>query len=161
MSEESLLSKETMTAIAENDYKAFEELVWPLIDFEHADENTAPHSDNAELNKLLETFCNADAYEVNHLDILESPDPHYLCKWVDETQDPSPCPDYKDWGWTHVSGVRESYRLSNRDKDYYGHSFLIEKLYNHYGDKCIKAQRKEWLKAFFYELRAIYKKATE
>ena len=146
--------KEVAQAIYNGDFNAFKQTVLPLLNFDEADEDYAPTSANSDASILLERFCDEyAAYSFNHLDLLEAPDPYFLCEWVDETQDPSPCPDYDEWRWESISGERmNAQTLSSRDPMYDEHTALIETLYEKYGDACVKAQQEEWLKAFYDQI---------
>lgn len=126
----------------------------PLLNFDEADESTAPTSTNPDLNTLLNNFCDEEAtYEYNHLDLLEEPDPYFLCEWVDKTQDPSPCPDYDEWEWEDMGGVRNQKELAYDDPMYDERQDLIETLYDKYGDACVRAQQVSWLEAFYCNIR--------
>ena len=95
MDTEKSILKKVATAIYNGDFNAFEQTILPLLNFEDADEHTPPTTTNSGVSTLLDNFCDEDAsYDENHLDLLEAPDPYFLCEWVDKTQDPSPCPDY-------------------------------------------------------------------
>ena len=147
--------KEVARALYDDNFYAFKQTVMPLLNFDEADEAHAPTSANPDVSILLERFCDEDAaYDNNHLDLLEAPDPYFLCEWVDETQDPSPCPDYDEWHWESISGVwrMSAQTLSSRDPMYDEHTALIETLYDKYGDACVKAQQEEWLKAFYDQI---------
>ena len=146
--------KEVAQALYDDNFDAFKQTVLPLLNFDEADEVHAPTSSNPDVSILLERFCDEyAAYSFNHLDLLEAPDPYFLCEWVDETQDPSPCPDYDEWHWESISGVRmNAQTLSSRDPMYDEHAALIETLYDKYGDACVKAQQAEWLKAFYDQI---------
>ena len=112
--------KEVAQALYDDNFDAFKQTVLPLLNFDEADEVHAPTSSNPDVSILLERFCDEyAAYSFNHLDLLEAPDPYFLCEWVDETQDPSPCPDYDEWHWESISGVRmNAQTLSSRDPMY-------------------------------------------
>lgn len=158
MDTEKSILKKAAAAIYNGDFTAFEQTILPLLNFEDADENNAPTTSNPDLSMLLENFCDADAsYDENHLDLLESPDPYFLCEWVDKTQDPSPCPDYDEWEWESISGVRNAQELAYDDPMYDEHEALIEALYDKYEDACVKTQQNEWLKAFYYQIREEFK----
>ena len=147
--------KEVAQALYDDNFDAFKQTVLPLLNFDEADEVHAPTSSNPDVSILLERFCDEyAAYSFNHLDLLEAPDPYFLCEWVDETQDPSPCPDYDEWHWESISGVwrMSAQTLSSRDPMYDEHTALIETLYDKYGDACVKAQQAEWLKAFYDQI---------
>ena len=147
--------KEVAQALYDDNFAAFKQTVMPLLNFDEADEAHAPTSANPDVSILLERFCDEDAaYDNNHLDLLEAPDPYFLCEWVDETQDPSPCPDYDEWHWESISGVwrMSAQTLSSRDPMYDEHTALIETLYERYGVACVKAQQNEWLKAFYDQI---------
>lgn len=146
--------KEVAQALYDDNFDAFKQTVLPLLNFDEADEVHAPTSSNPDVSILLERFCDEyAAYSFNHLDLLEAPDPYFLCEWVDETQDPSPCPDYDEWHWESISGVRmNAQTLSSRDPMYDEHAALIETLYDKYGDACVKAQQEDWLKAFYDQI---------
>ena len=146
--------KEVARALYDDNFYAFKQTVMPLLNFDEADEVHAPTSSNPDVSILLERFCDEyAAYSFNHLDLLEAPDPYFLCEWVDETQDPSPCPDYNEWRWESISGARmNAQTLSSRDPMYDEHTALIETLYDKYGDACVKAQQEEWLKAFYDQI---------
>lgn len=152
--------KEVARALYDDNFYAFKQTVMPLLNFDEADEAHAPTSANPDVSILLERFCDEDAaYDNNHLDLLEAPDPYFLCEWVDETQDPSPCPDYDEWHWESISGVwrMSAQTLSSRDPMYDEHTALIETLYDKYGDACAKAQQDEWLKSFYCQIREEFK----
>ena len=147
--------KEVAQALYNDDFNAFKQTVMPLLNFDEADEDHAPTSSNPDVSVLLKNFCDEEAgYSYNHLDLLEAPDPYFLCEWVDETQDPSPCPDYDEWHWESISGVwrMSAQTLSSRDPMYDEHTALIETLYDKYGDACVKAQQEEWLEAFYDQI---------
>ena len=146
--------KEVARALYDDNFYAFKQTVMPLLNFDEADEVHAPTSSNPDVSILLERFCDEyAAYSFNHLDLLEAPDPYFLCEWVDETQDPSPCPDYNEWRWESISGARmNAQTLSSRDPMYDEHTALIETLYDKYGDACVKAQQEDWLKAFYDQI---------
>ena len=154
MDTEKSILKKAATAIYNGDFNAFEQTILPLLNFEDADENNAPTTSNPDLSMLLENFCDEDAsYDENHLDLLEAPDPYFLCEWVDETQVLSPCPDYDEWDWEYTSGVcRNVHTLSPYDSMYNEHAALIETLYDKYGDACVKAQQSDWIRAFYYQI---------
>lgn len=154
MDTEKSILKKVATAIYNGDFNAFEQTILPLLNFEDADEHTPPTTTNSDVSTLLDNFCDEDAsYDENHLDLLEAPDPYFLCEWVDKTQDPSPCPDYDEWEWESISGVRNAQELAYDDPMYDDHEALIEVLYDKYADACVKAQQNEWLKAFYYQIR--------
>lgn len=154
MDTEKSILKKVATAIYNGDFNAFEQTILPLLNFEDADENNAPTTSNPDLSTLLDNFCDEDAsYDENHLDLLEAPDPYFLCEWVDKTQDPSPCPDYDEWEWESIGGVRNAQELAYDDPMYDEHEALIEILYDKYADACAKAQQNEWLQAFYYQIR--------
>lgn len=155
MDTEKSILKKVATAIYNGDFNAFEQTILPLLNFEDADENNAPTSANPDVSVLLKNFCDEEAgYTYNHLNLLEAPDPYFLCEWVDETQDPSPCPDYDEWRWEGLyCSVRLSAQtLARHDPMYDEHTALIETLYDKYGDACVKAQQNEWLKAFYDQI---------
>lgn len=154
MDTEKSILKKAAAAIYNGDFTAFEQTILPLLNFEDADENNAPTTSNPDLSMLLENFCDEDAsYDENHLDLLEAPDPYFLCEWVDETQVLSPCPDYDEWDWEYTSGVcRNVHTLSPYDSMYNEHAALIETLYDKYGDACVKAQQSDWIRAFYYQI---------
>lgn len=154
MDTEKSILKKVATAIYNGDFNAFEQTILPLLNFEDADENNAPTSANPDVSVLLKNFCDKDAaYDNNHLDLLEAPDPYFLCEWVDETQVLSPCPDYDEWDWEYTSGVcRNVHTLSPYDSMYDEHAALIETLYDKYGDACVKAQQSDWIRAFYYQI---------
>lgn len=147
--------KEVAQALYNDDFNAFKQTVMPLLNFDEADELHAPTSSDPDVSVLLENFCNEKAsYSYNHLDLLEAPDPWFLCEWLDQTQDPSPCPDYAEWLWEPISALRANAQtLSSRDPMYDEHTALIETLYEKYGDACAKAQHEEWLKSFYCQIR--------
>ena len=147
--------KEVAQAIYNDDFNAFKQTVLPLLNFDEADELHAPTSVNPDLSTLLDHFCDVDAaYEYNHLNLLEAPDPWFLCEWLDQTQDPSPCPDYDEWLWKPISGVRpNAATLADYDPMFDKHAALIETLYDKYGDACVKAQQYEWLRSFYFHVR--------
>lgn len=154
MDTEKSILKKAAAAIYNSDFNAFEQTILPLLNFEDADEHTPPTTTNSDVSTLLDNFCDEDAsYDENHLDLLEAPDPYFLCEWVDKTQDPSPCPDYDEWEWESISGVRNAQELAYDDPMYDDHEALIEVLYDKYADACVKAQQNEWLKAFYYQIR--------
>ena len=146
--------KEVAQALYSGNLEAFKDIVLPLLNFDEADELHAPTSSNPDVSMLLKNFCDKDAaYDNNHLDLLEAPDPYFLCEWVDETQVLSPCPDYDEWDWEYTSGVcRNVHTLSPYDSMYDEHAALIETLYDKYGDACVKAQQEDWLKAFYDQI---------
>lgn len=155
MDTEKSILKKVATAIYNGDFNAFEQTILPLLNFEDADENNAPTSANPDVSVLLKNFCDEKAgYTYNHLNLLEAPDPYFLCEWVDKTQDPSPCPDYDEWCWEGLyCSVRLSAQtLAHHDPMYDEHTALIETLYDKYGDACVKAQQNEWLKAFYDQI---------
>lgn len=143
--------KEVAQAIYNGDFNAFKQTVMPLLNFDEADELHAPISANPDVSILLKNFCDEeDGYKYNHLDLLEAPDPYFLCEWVNDTQDPSPCPDYDEWLWERIDSMRANAQtLSFYDSMYDEHTALIETLYERYRDACVKAQQNEWLKAFY------------
>ena len=146
--------KEVAQALYSDNPEAFKDIVLPLLNFDEADESTAPTSTNPDLNTLLNNFCDEEAtYEYNHLDLLEEPDPYFLCEWVDKTQDPSPCPDYDEWEWEDMGGVRNQKELAYDDPMYDERQDLIETLYDKYGDACVRAQQVSWLEAFYCNIR--------
>ena len=146
--------KEVAQAIYNDDFNAFKQTVLPLLNFDEADELHAPTSANPDLSVLLKNFCDEeDGYKYNHLDLLEAPDPYFLCGWVNDTQDPSPCPDYGEWLWERIDSKRDyAQELSFYDSMYDEREALIETLYDKYGDACVKAQQNEWLKAFYDQI---------
>ena len=146
--------KEVAQAIYNGDFDAFKQTVLPLLNFDEADEVHAPTSSNPDVSILLERFCDEyAAYSFNHLDLLEAPDPYFLCEWVNDTQDPSPCPDYDEWLWERIDSMRANAQtLSFYDSMYDEHTALIETLNERYGDACVKAQQEEWLKAFYDQI---------
>lgn len=147
--------KEVAQALYSGDFDTFKRTVMPLLNFDEADELHAPTSANPDVSMLLKNFCDEKAgYTYNHLNLLEAPDPYFLCEWVDETQDPSPCPDYDEWRWEGLyCSVRLSAQtLARHDPMYDEHTALIETLYDKYGDACVKAQQNEWLKAFYDQI---------
>lgn len=146
--------KEVAQALYSGNLEAFKDIVLPLLNFDEADELHAPTSSNPDVSMLLKNFCDKDAaYDNNHLDLLEAPDPYFLCEWVDETQVLSPCPDYDEWDWEYTSGVcRNVHTLSPYDSMYNEHAALIETLYDKYGDACVKAQQSDWIRAFYYQI---------
>lgn len=147
--------KEVAQALYDDNFDAFKQTVLPLLNFDEADEVHAPTSANPDVRVLLKTFCNEKAgYSYNHLDLLEAPDPWFLCEWLDQTQDPSPCPDYAEWLWEPISALRANAQtLAYYDPMYDEHEALIETLYEKYGDACAKAQHEEWLKSFYCQIR--------
>lgn len=147
--------KEVAQALYDDNFDAFKQTVFPLLNFDEADEAHAPTSANPDVRVLLKTFCNEKAgYSYNHLDLLEAPDPWFLCEWLDQTQDPSPCPDYAEWLWEPISALRANAQtLAYYDPMYDEHEALIETLYEKYGDACAKAQHEEWLKSFYCQIR--------
>lgn len=154
MDTEKSILKKVAAAIYNGDFNAFEQTILPLLNFEDADENNAPTTTNSDVSTLLDNFCDEDAsYDENHLDLLEAPDPYFLCEWVDKTQVLSPCPDYDEWDWEYTSGVcRNVHTLSPYDSMYNEHAALIETLYDKYGDACVKAQQRDWIRAFYYQI---------
>lgn len=158
MDTEKSILKKAAAAIYNSDFNAFEQTILPLLNFEDADEHTPPTTTNSDVSTLLDNFCDEDAsYDENHLDLLEAPDPYFLCEWVDKTQDPSPCPDYDEWEWESIGGVRNTQELAYDDPMYDEHEALIEILYDKYADACAKAQQNEWLQAFYYQIREEFK----
>lgn len=158
MDTEKSILKKAAAAIYNSDFNAFEQTILPLLNFEDADEHTPPTTTNSDVSTLLDNFCDEDAsYDENHLDLLEAPDPYFLCEWVDKTQDPSPCPDYDEWEWESIGGVRNAQELAYDDPMYDEHEALIEILYDKYADACAKAQQNEWLQAFYYQIREEFK----
>lgn len=151
--------KEVARALYDDNFYAFKQTVMPLLNFDEADELHAPTSANPDLSVLLKNFCNEKAsYFFNHLNLLEAPDPYFLCEWLDQTQDPSPCPDYGEWPWEAISGVRpNAATLAYYDPMCDERSALIETLYDKYGDACVKAQQDEWLKSFYCQIREEFK----
>ena len=151
--------KEVARALYDDNFYAFKQTVMPLLNFDEADELHAPTSANPDLSVLLKNFCNEKAsYFFNHLNLLEAPDPYFLCEWLDQTQDPSPCPDYGEWLWEAISGVRpNAATLAYYDPMCDERSALIETLYDKYGDACVKAQQDEWLKSFYCQIREEFK----
>ena len=143
--------KEVAQALYNDDFNAFKQTVMPLLNFDEADEAHAPTSSNPDVGILLKNFCDEeDGYKYNHLDLLEAPDPYFLCEWVNDTQDPSPCPDYDEWLWERIDSMRANAQtLSFYDSMYDEHTALIETLNERYGDACVKAQQNEWLIAFY------------
>ena len=143
--------KEVAQALYNDDFNTFKQTVMPLLNFDEADEAHAPTSSNPDVGILLKNFCDEeDGYKYNHLDLLEAPDPYFLCEWVNDTQDPSPCPDYDEWLWERIDSMRANAQtLSFYDSMYDEHTALIETLNERYGDACVKAQQNEWLKAFY------------
>lgn len=154
MDTEKSILKKAAAAIYNSDFNAFEQTILPLLNFEDADEHTPPTTTNSDVSTLLDNFCDEDAsYDENHLDLLEAPDPYFLCEWVDKTQVLSPCPDYDEWDWEYTSGVcRNVHTLSPYDSMYNEHAALIETLYDKYGDACVKAQQSDWIRAFYYQI---------
>lgn len=154
MDTEKSILKKAAAAIYNGDFNAFEQTILPLLNFEDADEHTPPTTTNSDVSTLLDNFCDEDAsYDENHLDLLEAPDPYFLCEWVDKTQVLSPCPDYDEWDWEYTSGVcRNVHTLSPYDSMYNEHAALIETLYDKYGDACVKAQQSDWIRAFYYQI---------
>lgn len=146
--------KEVAQALYDDNFDAFKKTVMPLLNFDEADELHAPTSSNPDVGILLKNFCDEeDGYKYNHLDLLEAPDPYFLCEWVNDTQDPSPCPDYDEWLWERIDSMRANAQtLSFYDSMYDEHTALIETLYDKYGDACVKAQQEEWLKAFYDQI---------
>lgn len=159
MDTEKSILKQAAAAIYNSDFNAFEQTILPLLNFEDADEHTPPTTTNSDVSTLLDNFCDEDAsYDENHLDLLEAPDPYFLCEWVDETQDPSPCPDYDEWLWKSISGVRpNAATLDDDDPMHDEHAALIETLYDKYGDACGEKQHEEWLKSFYCQIREEFK----
>lgn len=158
MDTEKSILKKAAAAIYNSDFNAFEQTILPLLNFEDADEHTPPTTTNSDVSTLLDNFCDEDAsYDENHLDLLEAPDPYFLCEWVDKTQDPSPCPDYDEWEWESIGGVRNAQELAYDDPMYDEHEALIEILYDKSADACAKAQQNEWLQAFYYQIREEFK----
>lgn len=154
MDTEKSILKKAAAAIYNGDFNAFEQTILPLLNFEDADEHTPPTTTNSDVSTLLDNFCDEDAsYDENHLDLLEAPDPYFLCEWVDKTQDPSPCPDYDEWEWESISGARNAQELAYDDPMYDEHEALIEALYDKYEDACVKTQQNEWLQAYYYHIR--------
>lgn len=151
--------KEVAQALYSGDFYTFKRTVMPLLNFDEADELHAPTSSNPDLSLLLKNFCNEKAsYFFNHLNLLEAPDPYFLCEWLDQTQDPSPCSDYGEWLWEAISGVRpNAATLDDDDPMHDEHAALIETLYDKYGDACVKAQQDEWLKSFYCQIREEFK----
>jgi len=151
--------KEVAQTLYNDDFNAFKQTVMPLLNFDEADEDHAPTSSDPDVSVLLENFCNEKAsYSYNHLNLLEAPDPWFLCEWLDQTQDPSPCPDYDEWLWKSISGVRpNAATLDDDDPMHDEHAALIETLYDKYGDACVKAQQDEWLKSFYCQIREEFK----
>ena len=143
--------KEVAQALYDDNFDAFKKTVMPLLNFDEADELHAPTSSNPDVGILLKNFCDEeDGYKYNHLDLLEAPDPYFLCEWVNDTQDPSPCPDYDEWLWERIDSMRANAQtLSFYDSMYDEHTALIETLNERYGDACVKAQQNEWLIAFY------------
>ena len=143
--------KEVAQALYNDDFNTFKQTVMPLLNFDEADEAHAPTSSNPDVGILLKNFCDEeDGYKYNHLDLLEAPDPYFLCEWVNDTQDPSPCPDYDEWLWERIDSMRANAQtLSFYDSMYDEHTALIETLNERYGDACVKAQQNEWLIAFY------------
>lgn len=151
--------KEVAQALYDDNFYAFKQTVMPLLNFDEANELHAPTSSDPDVSVLLENFCNEKAsYSYNHLNLLEAPDPWFLCEWLDQTQDPSPCPDYDEWLWKSISGVRpNAATLDDDDPMHDEHAALIETLYDKYGDACVKAQQDEWLKSFYCQIREEFK----
>lgn len=150
MDTEKSILKKAAAAIYNSDFNAFEQTILPLLNFEDADEHTPPTTTNSDVSTLLDNFCDEDAsYDENHLDLLEAPDPYFLCEWVDKTQDPSPCPDYYEWEWEDMGGIRNQKELADDDSMYDERQDLIETLYDKYGDACVRAQQVSWLEAFY------------
>lgn len=151
MDTEKSILKKAAAAIYNSDFNAFEQTILPLLNFEDADENNAPTTTNSDLSMLLENFCDADAsYDENHLDLLEAPTSYTLCEWVDQTQDPSPCPDYDEWEWENSP---EFGLCLPDDEDSYEHFDLVSVLFEKYGDEYKTAQQNEWLQAFYCQIR--------
>lgn len=144
-------------AITKNDFNSFYKAVNPLLDFTYADECHAPEAQDTLLKALLAEFCDPDAaYEDNHLNILEAPDPYFLCDYVYYHCEDGAIPDdYDDWGWEYIGGVRECKALSGTGDDALDteHAELIEKLYDKYADECRESQQKEWLEAIFSDIK--------
>lgn len=151
MDTEKSILKKVAAAIYNGDFNAFEQTILPLLNFEDADENNAPTTSNPDLSMLLENFCDEDAsYDENHLDLLETPTPYTLCEWVDQTQDPSPCADYDEWEWENSP---EFGLYLTDDEDSYEHFDLVSVLFEKYEDEYKTAHQKEWLQAFYYQIR--------
>lgn len=150
MDTEKSILKKAAAAIYNGDFNAFEQTILPLLNFEDADEKHAPTTSNPDLSTLLENFCDEDtSYDENHLDLLEAPTPYTLCEWVDQTQDPSPCPDYDEWEWENSP---EFGLCLPDDEDSYEHFDLVSVLFEKYGDEYKTTQQKEWLQAFYCQI---------
>lgn len=153
MDTEKSILKKVAAAIYNGDFNSFEQTILPLLNFEDADENNAPTTSNPDLSMLLENFCDEDAsYDENHLDLLEAPDPYFLCEWVDKTQDPSPCPDYDDWEWDYSPDLGTYLFADFGDEDSCKHYDLICTLFEKYEGKYLAVKQQEWLKAFYDEI---------
>lgn len=148
------MKDETTTAIAQaiakNDFKGFYKTVHPLLDFTYADECHAPETQDTLIKALLTAFCDPDAaYEENHLNVLEAPDPYFLCDYVHyNTNDTTLPDDYDSRAWEYIGGVREC--KSPLDEEI---AELMEDLYDKYEDGCRESQQKEWLKDIFYDIK--------
>lgn len=145
---------ETVAATLYNDdFPTFERTVLPLLNFENADEHTPPTTTNSDVSTLLDNFCDADAaYEDNHLNLLSEPDPYTLCEWVNQTQDPSPCPDYDEWEWDYSPDLGTYIFADFGDEDSCKHYDLICTLFEKYESKYLAVKQQEWLKAFYDEI---------
>lgn len=145
---------ETVAATLYNDdFPTFERTVLPLLNFENADEHTPPTTTNSDVSTLLDNFCDADAaYEDNHLNLLSEPDPYTLCEWVNQTQDPSPCPDYDEWEWDYSPDLGTYIFADFGDEDSCKHYDLICTLFEKYERKYLAVKQQEWLKAFYDEI---------
>lgn len=151
--------KEVAQAIYNDDFNAFTQTVMPLLNFDEVDEKHAPTSANSDLNILLKNFCAVEAdYVDNLLALVREVDPYSLCKWVDETQDPSPCPNYNEWKWEsrESSATYEYVRTLALDDPMYDErkAFIETLFYGKYMDLYIKAAlREEWLKMAFDKIQ--------
>ena len=154
MDTEKSILKEVAQALYNDDFNAFKQTVLRLLNFDEADEKHAPTSANPDLNILLKNFCAIKAgYVDNLLALMKEVDPYSLCEWVDETQDPSPCPNYDEWKWESNGAWEYAQTLAFDDPMYDEREAFIETLYDKYGDSCVKALREEWVKRAFDEIQ--------